>query len=80
MPDKLPEETIESRIHVLRGKKVMIDRDLAALYQVETAQLKRAVRRNIDRFPEDFMFECHSPRDPRDLARGLAGELQVSFP
>ncbi len=57
MPDKLPEETIVNRIHVLRGKKVMIDRDLAALYQVETAQLKRAVRRNIDRFPEDFMFE-----------------------
>ena len=59
MPDIVPQETIESRIHVLRGKKVMLDRDLAALYEVETKQLKRAVRRNIDRFPEDFMFELN---------------------
>jgi hypothetical protein len=57
MPDIVPQETIEKRIHVLRGKKVMLDRDLSALYEVETKQLKRAVRRNIDRFPEDFMFE-----------------------
>lgn len=57
MPDIVPQETIENRIHVLRGKKVMLDRDLSALYDVETKQLKRAVRRNIDRFPEDFMFE-----------------------
>ena len=41
----------------MRGKKVMLERDLADLYEVETKQLKRAVRRNIDRFPGDFMFE-----------------------
>ena len=41
---------------MIRGFKVMLDRDLADLYGVDTAQLKRAVRRNIDRFPEDFMF------------------------
>jgi phage regulator Rha-like protein len=40
-----------------RGQKVMLDRDLAELYKVETAQLKRQVRRNISRFPDDFMFE-----------------------
>lgn len=52
----MPQELIENKIHVLRGKKVMLDRDLAVLYELETKQLKRAVRRNIDRFPEDFMF------------------------
>lgn len=53
----LPDEIIINKIYVIRGKKVMIDRDLAELYGVETKQLKRAVRRNIKRFPEDFMFE-----------------------
>ena len=49
-------ERIEKSIYLLRGEKVMLDRDLAALYDVETKVLKRAVRRNLDRFPEDFMF------------------------
>jgi len=53
----VPQEVIENKIVLVRGKKVMLDRDLATLYKVETGQLKRAVRRNIDRFPEDFMFE-----------------------
>jgi len=53
------EESIISKIYLIRGKKVMIDRDLAGLYGVETKQLKRQVRRNIDRFPDDFMFELN---------------------
>lgn len=53
----LAEEVILNKIFVLRGKKIMFDHDLAELYQVETKQLKRAVRRNIQRFPDDFMFE-----------------------
>ena len=53
----VPIEMIASKIYLIRGIKVMLDRDLAELYGVETSQLKRAVRRNIDRFPEDFMFE-----------------------
>ncbi len=53
----IPEETIINKIYLIRGQKVMIDRDLAELYGVETKRLKEAVRRNIDRFPEDFMFE-----------------------
>lgn len=53
----LPDEVIISKIYLIRGKKVMLDRDLAELYKVETKQLKRAVRRNIERFPYDFMFE-----------------------
>ena len=48
---------ITGRIHFLRGQKVMLDRDLAKLYGVEVKRLKQAVRRNMDRFPEDFMFE-----------------------
>ena len=53
----MPDEVIISKIYFIRGQKVMLDEDLAELYQVETKQLKRQVRRNIDRFPEDFMFE-----------------------
>jgi hypothetical protein len=50
-------EDIEKRIYFIRGVKVMIDRDLAELYEVVTKRLKEQVRRNIDRFPADFMFE-----------------------
>jgi phage regulator Rha-like protein len=53
----IPDETIISKIYLIRGMKVMLDRDLAALYEVETKRLKEAVRRNITRFPDDFMFE-----------------------
>ena len=48
---------IQSRIYEVRGVRVMLDFDLAELYQVETKVLKQAVRRNLERFPEDFMFE-----------------------
>jgi len=53
----VPEEVISSKIYLIRGLKVMLDRDLAELYGVETKVLKQSVRRNIDRFPPDFMFE-----------------------
>lgn len=53
----IPYETVVSKIYLIRGHKVMLDRDLGELYGVETKQLKRQVNRNIDRFPEDFMFE-----------------------
>jgi len=53
----IPDETIISKIYFLRGEKVLLDRDLAELYEVETGYLKRQVNRNIDRFPQDFMFE-----------------------
>ena len=55
----LAEETIISKIYLVRGQKVMIDRDLAELYGVETKRLKEAVRRNINRFPPDFLFEMN---------------------
>ena len=50
-------EIITQKIHEIRNQKVMLDYDLAALYEIETKVLKQAVRRNIERFPEDFMFE-----------------------
>ena len=53
----IPAEQIERSILLLRGHKVLLDSDLAALYEVETKYLTRAVRRNIDRFPGDFMFQ-----------------------
>ncbi|MEJ0104405.1 MAG: ORF6N domain-containing protein [Bacteroidota bacterium] len=53
----IPDERVMNKIYLIRGQKVMLDRDLSELYQVETKRLKEAVRRNIDRFPEDFMFE-----------------------
>jgi hypothetical protein len=50
-------EVIQNKIFEIRGQKVMLDFDLALLYNVENKRLKEAVRRNINRFPEDFMFE-----------------------
>jgi hypothetical protein len=53
------EEKIVNKIYLIRGKKVMLDRDLAELYGVETRTLNQAVKRNIKRFPEDFMFQLN---------------------
>ena len=55
----IADEAIMNKIYLVRGQKVMIDRDLAELYQVETKVLKQAVRRNMRRFPKDFMFEMN---------------------
>ena len=52
----MPAELVERKIHLIRGQKVMLDSDLADLYQVPTKALNQSVRRNLDRFPEDFMF------------------------
>jgi phage regulator Rha-like protein len=57
MTDIVPVERIVNKIYEIRKKKVMLDGDLAALYGVQTKVLKQAVRRNIKRFPDDFMFE-----------------------
>lgn len=55
--DLIPGERIERAIYLIRGEKVMLDRDLALLYGVETKALNRAVKRNVQRFPADFMFQ-----------------------
>jgi len=61
-PVTIVEESVISKIYLIRGQKVMVDRDLAHLYGVETKALKQAIRRNIERFPSDFMFEM-SPEE-----------------
>jgi hypothetical protein len=61
-------ESIEKTIYLIRGEKVMLDRDLAELYQVQTKALNQAVRRNSDRFPADFMFQL-SEKEVAELNR-----------
>ncbi|MBK7129995.1 MAG: ORF6N domain-containing protein [Crocinitomicaceae bacterium] len=57
----IPDERLLNKIYLIRGQKVMLDRDLAELYGVETKRLKEQVKRNIKRFPGDFMFEMSQP-------------------
>lgn len=83
----VPSERIENRIFLIRGKKVMFDRDLAELYGVETRALNQAVKRNGERFPEDFVFiltlsEAHSLRSQiviSNVGRGGARYLPMVF-
>jgi len=56
MNELIPQEAVERRIFLIRGRKVMLDRDLAELFGVKTKQLNRQVKRNIKRFPQEFMF------------------------
>jgi len=75
----IPEETVLNQIYYIRGQKVMLDSDLARLYQVETKQLKRQVRRNIERFPdEDFMFEL-TPEEYTLISRSKNGTLKQGY-
>ena len=53
-------EVIQNRIYEIRGYKVILDKDLAELYEVTTSNLNKAVKRNLDRFPEDFMFQLNN--------------------
>lgn len=53
----IPQEIIQSKIYLIRGQKIMLDSDLAELYEVETRALNQQVKRNEARFPEDFMFQ-----------------------
>lgn len=75
MKEIVPGEIIEQKIFLIRGHKVMLDFDLAELYKVETKQLKRQVRRNIDRFPDDFMFEL-TQKEYKDFSRCQFGTLK----
>ncbi len=67
-------EMIKNKIHIVRGTKVMIDRDIAELYSVPTGNLNKAVKRNIDRFPEDFKFQM--TKDEYDALRFQYGILK----
>lgn len=70
----IPIERIENKILLIRGQKVMIDRDLAELYQVKTFNLNKAVKRNVKRFPEDFMFQL--TREEYESLRFQTGILE----
>src|SRR5215467_4488372 len=59
----LPVEIVERKIYLIRSQKVMLDRDLAEMYDVPTKQLNQQVRRNISRFPRDFMFQLTAAED-----------------
>jgi len=69
----VPTEHIERHSYLIRGHKVMLDNDLAKLYEVETFNLNKAVKRNMGRFPEDFMF-----RLTEDEARALRFQIGIS--
>ncbi len=56
-PIEITDSVVLSKIYLIRGKKVMVDKDLAEMYGVETKVLNQSVKRNIKRFPEDFMFQ-----------------------
>ncbi len=71
------QQPIQSKIYEIRGQRVMLDFDLAELYQVETRALKQAVRRNIERFPEDFMFEITEP-EYNYLKTSLTSQIVIS--
>lgn len=87
-PSKLPLETelIERRILIIHGHKVMLDRDLALLYDVKSIALRQQVKRNIDRFPADFMFQLSDQETSLLLSqnvipspRSLGGSLPYAF-
>ena len=82
----IPSDRIESKIYLIRGKKVMLDRDLAELYDVKAIALRQQVKRNIDRFPDDFMFQLTAneatvlvSQNVIPSRRSLGGALPYAF-
>jgi hypothetical protein len=71
----VPVEVVKGKIYLIRGQKVLLDADLAQLYGVETANLNKAVKRNIGRFPEDFMFQLTA-----EEAGSLIFQIGISKP
>lgn len=66
-------ESVENNIHVVRGQRVMFDSDLAEVYKVETKVLNQAVKRNLQRFPSDFMFQLNA-----DEVENLRSQTETS--
>lgn len=78
--DKIvPIEIIENKIFIIRGLKVMLDRDLAMLYEVETRIINRNVKRNISRFPEDFMFQLTESEWEKLISQNVISILKSQF-
>ncbi len=74
----VPSERIENKIFLIRGKKVMMDKDLAELYGVETRALNQAVKRNIERFPEEFMFQLNKKETEIWQSQILISQIVIS--
>jgi Cu/Ag efflux pump CusA len=72
----VPAERIQSRILVLRGLRVLLDADLAAIYEVPTSQLNQAVKRNLSRFPDDFMFQL--TKEEAELVRSRSRSVTLN--
>ena len=70
-------DNIQNLIYVIRGQRVMLDRDLAELYQVTTGNLNKAVKRNIKRFPPDFMFQL-TKEEFEELRNNLIFQNEIS--
>jgi len=79
VPLPVPGEVIERRIYLIRGQKVLLDADLAELYQVETKNLNKAVKRNLDRFPPDFMFQLTKQEAAALRSQFVASNLSFQF-
>ena len=73
----MEQEIIQNRIHGVRGVKVMLDKDLAELYQVEVRALNQAVKRNIKRFPSDFMFQLTKEEWDNLKSQFVISSLQI---
>ena len=73
MTTLIPQEIIENKIFFIRGKKIMLDVDLARLYGIETKAFNRAVKRNLERFPEEFMFQLN-----KDETKNLKYQIGTS--
>src|SRR5580704_12863315 len=81
-----PKELVDRHIHVIRDQRVMLDRDLAVLYGVKPIALRQQVKRNIDRFPKDFLFQLHAREIQRLVSqnvipqtRSLGGSKPYAF-
>ena len=77
--DLFVEEVITSKIYFIREKKVMLDKDLAELYQVTTGNLNKAVSRNIKRFPDDFMFQLNEEEFNNLIFQNGTSKKLISF-
>jgi len=74
----VPFAAVETRIHLIRGRKVILDRDLAELYGVSTKALNQAVKRNIQRFPDEFVFQV--AKEEADALRSQSVTLNEAVP
>lgn len=76
----VPAELIQRRVFVIRGQKVMLDRDLSELYGVPTKALNQAVKRNLERFPQDFMFQLSLEESENVRSQIVTGSLSLRDP